>query len=63
MHTYIAEEGTVLNFNSDFSGDIRIRNPESEEEVWIPGEDLIEFFAYFKLEIEQAEKRIKIRRS
>lgn len=46
MHTYKADGGTVFNYNSDFSGDVRISEKGSEHIIAVKGEDLIDFIAY-----------------
>ena len=47
MHTYKSSNGFIFHFNSDFSGDVVIRNQKLDSEnVLIPGKDLLEFIAY-----------------
>lgn len=46
MHAYVAAGGTVFNYNSDFSGSVRVQQGETAFVVEIPGEDLIDFIAY-----------------
>lgn len=44
MHTYIAENGTVFNYNSDFSGKTVIADScERITQIEVPAEDLVEF--------------------
>lgn len=44
MHTYITENGTVFNYNSDFSGKAIIANSSGEIiQIEVPAEDLVEF--------------------
>jgi len=45
MHTYRGNKGTIFNFNSDFSGEIIIKD-KSGNEITISGNDIIEFVAY-----------------
>lgn len=42
MHTS-KHTHTVFNHNSDFSGDVRICNIETNEEIWINGKDILDF--------------------
>lgn len=44
-HSFTAEGGTIFNFNSDFSGNVRIIKPVTGEEILVPGLDLIELVA------------------
>jgi hypothetical protein len=44
MHKCESPEGTVFNYNSDFSGKVRVKY--GAEEMWIPGEDILWFVAY-----------------
>jgi hypothetical protein len=47
MHSFGANKGTIFHFNSDFSGNVIIRdNVEEGKEIEIPGEDILEFVAY-----------------
>ena len=46
MHSYECSSGTVFNFNSDLSGLVRIYRQTAdgkEHEIWVPGEDLVNF--------------------
>ena len=45
MHTHKTERGVVFNYNSDFSGEIRIINKDGKE-IWIDGQAILEFVAY-----------------
>jgi len=51
MHTFYATKGTVFFHNGNFSGDVIVRVPKSEnedqQEVEVPFEDLKEFVATF----------------
>lgn len=44
-HTWISNNGTIFNYNADFSGEIRI-NSAGKEEIIVPAKDLLEFVAY-----------------
>ena len=46
MHTYVSDNGTVFNFNSDMSGQVIIVRSTGSEEFRISVEDLIEFVAF-----------------
>ena len=46
MHTFRASNGTVFNYNSDFSGAIHILRVETERnKAFIDGDDILEFVA------------------
>lgn len=59
MHTHVTKSGTRIHFNSDFSGEFRITNKEGS--VQIRGEELVEFFTYYKEEFEDVQKRLDLR--
>jgi len=47
MHTFEGEKGTKFHYNSDFSGDVIIVPPPTDEEgVNVPGTDILEFVGY-----------------
>ncbi|KKL57138.1 hypothetical protein LCGC14_2238450, partial [marine sediment metagenome] len=44
MHSYEGRGGTLFNFNSDFSGDVRIKH--GDQCCSIPADDILELVAY-----------------
>ena len=44
MHTFKGKK-TTIHYNSDMSGDCIIFNKETEQEVVVPCEDILEFVA------------------
>ena len=49
MHTYVAQNGTIFNYNYDLSGDVHIEpaSPLGQgQNIWINAEDILEFVAY-----------------
>lgn len=42
MHTYKSDNGTIFNFNSDFSGEVIITNSKKES-IEVNGDDILEF--------------------
>ena len=46
MQSYRAKNGTIFNFNTDFSGNVYIRLNTKGEPFEVDGEDLLEVAAY-----------------
>lgn len=44
MHTFKGSEGTIFNYNSDFSGEVII-NDVNGNDVKVKGSDILEFVA------------------
>ena len=42
MHTWIGDKVTI-SYNSDCSGDVRIRNQQTGQEIEVDGHELVEF--------------------
>lgn len=59
MHSLKARNGTIFNFNSDFSGDVHITIPQTEPKIScefkVNGNDILEFVAYH-IQAEQITK-------
>ena len=53
MHGHESGGGTIFNYNSDFSGMVKIVRPSDEghrrTDIEIPGNDILEFVAYCKI--------------
>jgi len=60
MHAYESVDGSLFQYNSDFSGDIEIKTPDRKRSIKIPARDILQFVAdcyvrpYKISEIEQA---------
>ena len=46
MHTFNGKK-TIIHYNSDMSGDCIIFNKETEQEVEVPCEDILDFVANY----------------
>ena len=56
MHTFTTEK-VIVNYNTDLSGDVRIVNRETKQEVWVDGNSIKDFIAgwVIKQKISQLE--------
>lgn len=52
MNTFKGEK-TIFNFNSDFSGKVRIKDIETDKEIWIDGKDILKLVAYEYIQVNQ----------
>lgn len=55
MHTFKGNEGTIFNYNSDFSGDIIIRDVNNND-VKVEGSDILEFVALCYVQSKKIER-------
>ena len=55
MHTFKGHKGTIFNYNSDFSGEIIIKDADNNE-IKVEGSDILEFVAFCYVQGKKIER-------
>jgi hypothetical protein len=55
VHTFKGDKGAIFNYNSDFSGDVFIKDVNNND-VKVEGSDILEFVAFCYVQSKKIER-------